>query len=340
MKKSQFTSRREFIKLSSVGVVSLFFQFSCKDDPAPVLSKVTFGICADVHKDIQPDAEDRLRTFIQKMNGEEVDFIIQLGDFCFPKDKNKDFFEIWTQFMKDRYHVLGNHDMDKSSKDEIRSFLGMERSFYSYDVKDFHFIVLDLNFFRNDQGEVVDYNKGNYFSHPEDARGIIPDEQLAWLEEDINNTDKHTVVFSHQSLLYSSGNGEKVRAILEKADQEASFKKVIACINGHHHNNVYDRIKDIPYININSMSYHWVGEKYVCPDRYPEEIMKAYPEAKYIAPYNDPLYALVELTNKSLKITGIKSDFMPPTPADLGIPEPHDPNRLIAEISDREVRFS
>ncbi len=43
---------------------------------------LNFGIVADVHKDLMPDANDRLEKFISEANHRKVDFIIQLGDFC------------------------------------------------------------------------------------------------------------------------------------------------------------------------------------------------------------------------------------------------------------------
>ena len=73
---------------------------------------VRFGICADVHKDVMHDADARLKTFINRMNKENVDFIIQLGDFCRPYDYNRGFLGIWNEFKGSRYQVLGNHDTD------------------------------------------------------------------------------------------------------------------------------------------------------------------------------------------------------------------------------------
>ena len=38
---------------------------------------VRFGVCADVHKDIMHDADARLRAFVDRMNRERVDFVVQ-----------------------------------------------------------------------------------------------------------------------------------------------------------------------------------------------------------------------------------------------------------------------
>lgn len=145
-------------------------------------SKIRFGIMADIHQDFMYKAEERLATFIARMNDENVDFIIQLGDFCFPFPNNKSFLSIWEQFNGPRYHVLGNHDMDRSTKKGMMDFLGIEKNYYSFDCGNYHFIVLDPNYLSID-GQDIDYEHGNYFNYP-DSINNLPDEQLEWLKAD------------------------------------------------------------------------------------------------------------------------------------------------------------
>ncbi|MCP4975324.1 MAG: metallophosphoesterase, partial [Maribacter sp.] len=61
-------------------------------------SVLNFGIIADVHKDLMPDANKRLEKFISEANHRKVDFIIQLGDFCMAEDGNKAFMNIWETY--------------------------------------------------------------------------------------------------------------------------------------------------------------------------------------------------------------------------------------------------
>ena len=49
---------------------------------------VKFGVFADLHVDIMHDAKERLEKFLEDCLKENVDFIVQLGDFCYP-DKNR-----------------------------------------------------------------------------------------------------------------------------------------------------------------------------------------------------------------------------------------------------------
>src|SRR5882762_7470703 len=98
-------NRRNFIQKLAVGglmitplkkVIASPIPASLKADPAKV--KIRFGICADIHQDIMHDGEKRLQVFIDDMQKQNVDFIIQLGDFCRPYDKNLPFLKIWEQF--------------------------------------------------------------------------------------------------------------------------------------------------------------------------------------------------------------------------------------------------
>ena len=55
---------------------------------------VRFGICSDIHKDIMYDSDARLTEFIKEASKRDLDFIIELGDFCRPYDYNLEFLNI------------------------------------------------------------------------------------------------------------------------------------------------------------------------------------------------------------------------------------------------------
>jgi len=62
----------------------------------------------------------------------------------------------------------------------------------------------------------------------------IGKEQSEWLRVDLSETALPRIIFSHQSIESPGGleNGEEVRGILEKANEEAGFRKVFACFSG------------------------------------------------------------------------------------------------------------
>lgn len=301
------------MKLFKIIILLLILCSSCSKNES-----VRFAICTDVHQDIIHDAPDRMSVFVEEARNEKVDFIIQLGDFCFPIEENKPFLAIWNSFPGQKYHILGNHDMDRSSKQEEMEFLGMKNSYYSFDQGAFHFIVLDPNFFV-EEDKYVDYENANYFTHA-NTRATIPPIQVEWLKKDISQTKKFVVVFSHQRLEGNSGvkNQQEIRDILD--DANLSKQKVIACFNGHNHDNMHTEINKIHYIGINSMSYDWVGQKYECTERFSEEINEYRPNIKYTLPYTKPVFGIIEISPDGLlKIKGKQGAYVLPGPDELGV---------------------
>jgi len=299
--------------------------------------QVRFGVIADVHKDVMHDADHRLQVFVDAMKDAQPDFVIQLGDFCQPIPENRGFMDIWEQLAGARHHVLGNHDMDGDGKhrpdgayafarEETAEYWGMPAAHYSFDVAGVHFIVLD----GNDQGP----EQTPYFRY-------MAEEQLEWLRQDLAATRLPTVAFSHQSLERRGGvaNGEAVRAVMEQANRGADGRKVIACFSGHHHLDYCRRLNGIIYPQINSASYSWLGGEYLHV-RYSDEIDRDYPYIKYTVPYEDPLYALVtiDLRFGFLRIEGVRSRFVGPSPWELGASrEELDDRILVPSISDWKI---
>jgi calcineurin-like phosphoesterase family protein len=280
-----------------------------------------------------PDADRRLETFINEAQERKVDFIIQMGDFCFSEKKNKNFLDIWETFKGPKYHILGNHDMDKNSKEEVLDFWGMPKTYYSYDFGGYHFIVLDANFLY-DEGKYIDYNNANFYVDSK-IRTYINEEQIEWFKGDLEETKLPTIVFSHQSLWH----GVKNRLTLQKI-MEIHKEKIICSLNGHNHTDYHFKQNDIDYFGINSMSYQWVSGKYESTERFSKELYKQYGNLHHIAGYKDPLYAFVSLKSKGLmKIEGVKSNWMSPSPYEMGMTNGRNGNENSPSISDYRIKF-
>ncbi|MBS7375649.1 MAG: metallophosphoesterase, partial [Muribaculaceae bacterium] len=79
---------------------------------------VRFAIASDFHAPDIPDGEHRVATFIKAANDEKVDFIIELGDFCRLDSASQVYRDLWNSFPGSKYHVIGNHDMDRYTFEE------------------------------------------------------------------------------------------------------------------------------------------------------------------------------------------------------------------------------
>jgi len=289
------------------------------DDQA---GEITMGIISDVHADILPDAKERMDVFIAQANDIDADLIIQLGDFCRPNENEKFMMESWMNFPGNRYHVLGNHDMDFNTKKETIEYWGMPAPYYSFDQNGFHFIVLDANYLYQD-GKYIDYAHANFYVESEDRAYINP-EQMAWLKEDLQKTDKRCLLFSHQSLinvLWGINNRVEIQEILEQANEEAGFQKVIACFNGHDHVDFHREINGIHYFEINSAGYQWMGEGYADENCYDSTLASSYHHLDKVAIYKDPLFAFVTITQEQLILKGVASEWYCESPNDKGIPK-------------------
>ena len=291
-------------------------------------SSVSFGICTDVHLNVIHDATRRLNVFVDDMNSRKTDFIIEMGDFCYPESTSDEFLSVYKSFKNDKYYVLGNHDKDNGvTWEQTKKYFGMPASYYSFDKNGFHFIVLNGN-------ELTDTTLNNYPRN-------ISNKQLNWLQNDLAKTEKKTVVFVHQSLFDTHGviNQDTVRNILAEQFISDGKKKVVACFNGHSHVDAAEKIDGVWYVAINSMSYFWVGEKHKHKS-YSDEIHEKNPWIEYVCPYKEPLYAHVTIkTDGTISIKGQKTDWVGPSPKSYNFKSNYYPANWIApKVSDRELK--
>ncbi|MBQ6232357.1 MAG: metallophosphoesterase [Clostridia bacterium] len=306
------------------------------------MTNVKFAAFTDLHSEIMHDAPQRLQKFICYAEKENVDFIIQLGDLGYPEpavrcdcqDRRrpinlsvamtqpyKHIENMLTNQLKSLsipiYHVLGNHEMDFSSKSSVIDFDGIPSPFYSFEFKSWHFIVLDGNHYRNYKGKIVDYSYGDYFSS--DDLPYLGDTQLDWLAVEMNRNNNPVVLFCHQPL-WECERGLKDRSKLMSIINSAykHGKHVKLCMNGHLHRDLLVCDNHIIYYSLNSMSNYWAGELYNTK-RFSEITECDYPNLRYTLPYRDPLFAIITLNDKGIMIKGTKSRFVQPGPKTMRI---------------------
>jgi len=218
---------------------------------------VVFGVITDIHF-AGRDTEDgkyyrqgleKLNAFIETCNDRHVDFVICLGDMI---DTDNDGNE-WTRlaeltgvfdiFHSDWHALVGNHDLETLSKRDFLETIGKKRSWYSFDVGSYHFIILDASF----SPDGTDYDHGDFvWTEP-----YIPVHQLEWLRCNLTaSRERDTVIFVHQNLhdnaddRYNIVNSREVRSII------AESGNVRAVIQGHYHKVDTGEYDGIPYVTL------------------------------------------------------------------------------------------
>lgn len=287
------------------------------------------------------DCQQRLSTFIEACREADVDFIVELGDFCYPdegrrcvcKPENRPvnienalnhptyadkpaILSLFRDFEKPSYFVIGNHDLDMCSTEQMLSYFGSDHgAYYSFDCGGIHFVALDGNYFYAD-GAYHHYDNGCYFDHSYDkppCMPYLPPQELAWLRDDLAHTPYPTVLFSHQCLRQLRNTPDLMEVIRQAPN------RVILSANGDLHHDNITRLGDTWFWNVNSMSNCWLDVAYETM-RYTPEIDQKYPNIKYTVPYRDSLFAIVTITDGVIDIRGRQSEFVGPTPAQLGFP--------------------
>ena len=153
---------------------------------------------------------------------------------------------------------------------------------------------------------------------------------MSWLKQELVKSKHPIVIFSHQGFTsYRGGDGEEygvenqkqIREILESYNQQHPKTKVIACFYGHNHNDYAENINDLWYINLNAMSYKWLGEEFE-HIRYSPEVDKNFKWIKYTAPYKEPLFTIVEISTEGyIKSNGKQTEYVGPSPWEIGYPD-------------------
>ncbi|MFS4445357.1 metallophosphoesterase family protein [Maribacter sp. 2307UL18-2] len=325
-------NRRSFIRKFGLGTAafavsnSTLFAFAPKGN-LEQKDSLKIGFITDIHHGLCTDALKRLEVFLKEASGRDLDFIIQGGDFCHPTEAGRECIDLWNSYKGAKYHVLGNHDMDKGTKEDTMSFWGMTDKYYSFDKGDFHFVILDGNYILK-EGKYMDYAHGNFYIDQENRSLVHPD-QIAWLREDLAATDRQSIIISHQAFDeiwdgWSSPSRFAVRKVIDDANNRSDFQKVIACFCGHHHLDDHSFINNVHYFQMNSASYYWAGEGYGSDGS--------------MAIYKDSVFAFLTIDPSGhISIEGRESTFVSPTPMELEHP---DAPRLAASIDNRTIKFN
>lgn len=233
-----------------------------------------FGIIADPqYAAIPPHAAmDRyyanslakLAEAIEVFNGEELSFVMTLGDVIDRSFKSfDDILPVYERLRHEALFLLGNHDFSVSSGhlSEIPARLGMPSPYYSFRRHGWRFVVLDGNevsTFAPPEGHphralaakmLAELQaRGERNAHP--WNGALSDEQFAWLADEIASAaaaGEKVIVMNHYPV-YPAGEHDmwdcdRVVALL------AAHDNVVAYLNGHNHVGNYGKVGACHFVN-------------------------------------------------------------------------------------------
>ena len=212
----------------------------------------SFGVIADIQWGDKETGGNRyyraalgkLEKCVADLNGRDLAFTIQLGDFI-DGQKSRErtlsdldrVVDVFNRLSMPKYHVVGNHCL-VAGKEALREKLGLSSFYYDFTVprdRGWRFVVLD----GNDAGY-----------------GVIGDEQLEWLKSTLAQADKDeekVIVFNHFALLKSAARHHRMKApepVLKLIEQSGC---VVAYLAGHDHAGGYAFRNGVHHITLKGM---------------------------------------------------------------------------------------
>lgn len=266
-----------------------------------------FSLFSDFHHwpDVFPDSGDaQLEAIWARAEKENVDFIIHAGDLCHGPTLVPEFVEKYNNFHIPSYHVVGNHEFERSTPEDVKKHYRQDSFYYYFDCKGYRIIAFDPNY-NKVGGEYVHYAPKKILSLAE--RDWIPPEQVAWLKETIESSPHPCILIGHGSLERPDGihNREEILGLIRQANRRKP-NSVLMVINGHYHRDSLRIIDNVAHFEINSTSYDWSDDTH---QLYPQELRERVYFSDHCVIYNDPVHAIVTLEGTTVTIEGMESSF-------------------------------
>jgi len=209
-------------------------------------NEIVFGWMTDVHLGDSNHAEklatfgdDAIERVMPKMIEKGIQFNVVTGDMIdnFHKehdeviDFHKTVKDLYNKYPVKTYYVIGNHDVETTTKEEVIEIYNLPNNYYSFEEKGLTFIVLDQQF--NRDGSSYEPEAFHYIP------GAVHEDQLKWFEEELEKAPGKIIVLLHQPIfsvaeeegvsgeLYTY-NGDLIQKAMEKKSE-----KILAVLTGH-----------------------------------------------------------------------------------------------------------
>lgn len=159
-----------------------------------------FVFMTDVHIQQELNAGEGLKMAVEKVNELNPDFVVTGGDLVMDAlkvsfEQSVEQFDLYNKISSELnasvYNAIGNHDVfgiyeesgvdtahPEYGKQMYKNRIGGGKTYYSFDHKNWHFMILDAI-------GITDDNK---------YMGIIDSVQIDWIKNDIQNIEKETPI--------------------------------------------------------------------------------------------------------------------------------------------------
>lgn len=191
--------------------------------------------------------EGALAQVVDEVNRLKPDFVMCIGDLVEAEDNDGE--PVWRQAWDEFHHELsglqapffycpGNHDVSAPIARKVYTSLhGVNgRTYYSFNYRDCHFVVLDSTIWHNER---------------DSAAGKT---QLQWLRQDLSGarSARHIFVFVHHPLFEGEPVGKDVLAVVDP--------KRTTFFSGHWHTMSSATLNGMPYYVIGSTATYSYGD--------------------------------------------------------------------------------
>jgi 3',5'-cyclic AMP phosphodiesterase CpdA len=256
-----------------------------------------FGVIADPqYADAEPwlpldrffrNSIAKLEEAIDVLNGEDLSFVITLGDLV---DRDWDNFEpvlaAYQKLKHESFLMPGNHDFAIAPERlrEVHQRLGMPAAWHDFSSGGLRFVIIDGNqvsLFSAPEGDPRHANAQARLDallaagaiNAKEWNGGVGDDQFAWLEATLSRArvaEEKVIVLGHYPLYpeneHNLWDAERLTELFERSGN------VIAYLNGHNHVGNLGRDGSTWYVNFKGMVDTEMENAFSIVEVYPDRI--------------------------------------------------------------------
>jgi len=269
--------KKQYANSFKLSIIALFafliLLSSCQTDEFP--NSFRFVFMTDIHVQPELKGDEGFKKAINKVNQLKPDFVITGGDLVFDvlgqsSERAIQLYDMYTDVCKNFdmpvYNTIGNHEVfglyEKSGispehkeygKKMYKKYTGYEKTYYSFDHKGWHFMVLDDIGFTEERRYIAE----------------IDSVQIEWIKEDLNGIQKETPIVITLHIPFISAGKQMLSggtAALSPALALSNSHEILGLFKNHNlklvlqgHLHIVEEIifNDIHYITAGAVSARW-----------------------------------------------------------------------------------